>query len=253
MSDEKDAEYERDAAVTEDLERGLVALVFTHDPGRRKFRFLFAHESELRAMCWMNVGPDGSLYFNPRLTSKESLFLAEGIADGAGGLGDVEWNETKIADMADKHPKLSQHASGVVKRTDGRSHSVVIREVDAPTLLRQDDYAHPSRFQVIPHDQLRTTDIVVPMVGGGAYELDKRRPLTGRVFVAPLRDQNAQVSVVDDVTVDAQTTLVFPYMHLDRCRDLTYQFTFFNRPSGPWPEMTTSAIIDVDPRPESPA
>jgi hypothetical protein len=89
--------------------------------------------------------------------------------------------------LDDLNPKLSHHASGVVKGVDPRSSGVSPRSVTANTLFRQDDYAHPSRFAVIAEDNLRRTDVVVPTIDYTPFELDEEKPLTSRIMVAPLK------------------------------------------------------------------
>lgn len=225
---------------------GFVSLVLTEDVGRQQLRFLFSYRGELRAMSWMTVGSDGSLYLNPRLRAKRSPYSGSAVADGAGGFTDVDLREVAVAAVDDLNPKLSHHASGVVNRTDHRSRGVSPRSVTENTLFRQDDYAHPSRFNAIPVDKLRPTDIVVPTVGGGPFELDEDRPLTSRIMVAPLMGGDAQVAVIEDDNVDRQTCVVAPFLNLRDCQDILYQVHFFNAPPSPWPEVTTMAVLDVE-------
>ncbi len=229
----------------EQVNRRFAGLVLLEDVGRRKLRFLFMYNGQLRAMAWLAVGSDGSLYLNPRLKPHRGLISGSAIADGIGGFTDTDLREVPVESLAEPNPKLSHHASGVVVRADGRSTSLSPRSVTENTLFRQDDYGHPSRFEVIPPPDLRTTDVIVPSVGGVPFELDEGRPLTSRIMVAPLREGEAQVQLIDDVEVDAQTTIVAPFRNLVGCQDLTYQVTFFNGRPGPWPDITTMAVLDL--------
>ncbi len=227
-------------------ERGFVALILP-DPGRRTLRFLFSYQGELRALCWMNIGADGSLYLNHRFRGATSIFDGAGVADGTGGFSDVSWQEIPVADLDDPTPKISQHASGRTKRAEHRNWSVNVRNVDESVLVRQDEYAHPSRFQVIAPDALRSMDLIVPGQGGGRYEIRDDRPLTSRVYVAPLRERNAQVPLIEDPAADTQTAVIVPATNLRRCQDLTYQLQFFNRSVGtPWPEISTVAVLNTE-------
>ncbi len=230
----------------EDVTHRFVGLVLLEDVGRRALRFLFAYKGELRAMAWLTVGSDGSLYLNPRLKATRRLIRGSAVADGKGGFTDLDLNEVAIGSLNERNPKLSHHASGVVVRADGRSTGVSARTVTDNTLFRQDDYGHPSRFDVIEPAKLRATDIVVPTVGVAPFELDEGRPLTSRVMVAPLRGGEARVRMIDDEAVDRQTTIVAPFRNLHGCQDVTYQITFFNGARGPWPEITMIAVLDVE-------
>src|SRR5260370_28916980 len=116
--------------------------------------------------------------------------------------------------------------------------SVNVREVEEATLFRMQDYSHPSRFDVIPENEMRETDIIVPWFTGQPYELVDDRPLTSRVWVGRLRDGHAQVPVIEDID-DAhkgQTAIVVPAKGLQGCPDLPCQIPFFSR-TGKWPEM----------------
>jgi hypothetical protein len=231
-------------AYVEDATNNFVALVLPDDVGRRRLRFLFRYQGGLRAMAWMTVGSDGSLYLNPRLHSN-SVFLGSAVADGDGGFNELELEEIDLRDLDDPNPHLSHHASGVVKGADRRSSGVSPRSVTENTVFRQDDYAHPSRFAVIAEHALRATDVVVPTIGYAPFELDEERPLTSRIMVAQLTDGEAQVTRLDDAPVGAQTALVLPYTNLAGCQDLTYQITFFNGAAGQWPDLTTAAVLKV--------
>lgn len=69
-------------------DRRAVSVVLP-DPGRRKLRMIFRHDDGLRAMCWVTVGSDGSLYFNQLNDTGEKLTFVEAIADGKGGWTNV--------------------------------------------------------------------------------------------------------------------------------------------------------------------
>src|SRR6266508_4619413 len=105
-------------------------MVLLDDPRRRRLRFLFPYRGQLRALAWMTVGGDGSLYLNPRRQRDKPLVVGRGINDGAGGYLDLEWQEPQ-PDSAAK-PKVSYHASGVVKGGTHRSRSLNVRAIETP-------------------------------------------------------------------------------------------------------------------------
>jgi hypothetical protein len=227
-------------------ERNFVALVFANPP-KNRLRFLFVYQGRLHAICWMAIGSDGSLYLNPRTTSGEPMRHGVAIADGAGGFSESEWSDAEPAPADYENPKVSYHASGRTKGGARMSTSIRLREITGPTLVRQDDYQHPSRFEVITEDDLRATDIVVPGQGRAPYELQEDAPLTSRVFVAPLVGGNAQVTLIDDDpnAREGQTAIVVPATGLKDCQDLTYQVQFFNRRGAEWPDTSTIAVVDA--------
>jgi hypothetical protein len=193
-------------------------------------------------MCWIQVGADGSLYLNRRRKPSGPEIHAEGVVVDGHGASEITWAE--IERTAVRNPKVSHHASGVVTAGSSRSRSVSPREVQEATLFRQDDYTHPSRFDVIDPMRLRGTDIVVPRFDGKPYELLDGQRLTSRVWVAPLAGGHAQVPVIDDIDVakEGQTAIVVPVTGLRGCQDLTYQIQFFNQP-GKWAEMDWTATL----------
>jgi hypothetical protein len=93
-------------------ERRLVTLLLP-DPERRALRFLFRYGNDFRAMAWMQIGADGSLYLNPRRKAGGPAYHAEGVANGKGGAADLLWVEIEAVEI--QNPKVSHHASGLVK------------------------------------------------------------------------------------------------------------------------------------------
>jgi hypothetical protein len=222
-------------------ERRFVAVVFSDPPG--KLRMLFDYEGKLLVMCWLEIGNDGSLYLNPRQDGTDPPLHAQGVTDGIGGFATVESVELDEAKIQDR--KLSYHASGWVKGGSKMTQSVQLRDVVKSTLIRQDDYAHPSRFQVVERSAMRASDLIVPGQDGQPYRLEEGHPLTSRLFVAPLRGGDADVVVIEDDpdTKAGQTAVVLAAINLEDCQDLTYQIQFFNR-SGDWPDMSTIAFLN---------
>jgi hypothetical protein len=216
-------------------------LVFPEDPGRRKLRFLFGHENGFRVVAWLRVGADGSLYFNHRIVDGAQAMSGKRIADGLGGFTDLEVIQRALE--AGEDPKLSHHASGIVTRGPReRSRSVSLRGLSTPTLIRQEEFAPPGRFALIGKERIRKTDVVV-LTGSEPFALDPHHRLSGRVWVAPLLDGEAQI--VDPNDIADGTSVVVPYTNLDGCPDLTVQILFFNDPEDRgWPEHSLSAILD---------
>jgi hypothetical protein len=208
---------------------------------------IFRHGDTLRVMCWLTIGGDGSLYFDHSLKETERLTQVDAIADGAGGWSEAsEMRELLCRDVDEKNPKLSQHASGVVRRADHRSRSISFRDLGtSPVILRQDDYRHPSDYRTVEDGKLRIADIRVPSSGGSTYTLAEGRPLTSRLFVSRLQGGNANVTVVEEADVDAQTSIVLPATNLRGSDDLLFQLVFWNYPPRPWPSVATAGILDA--------
>lgn len=231
-------------------ERHLATLILP-DPERRALRFLFRYRNDFRVLVWMQIGADGSLYLNPRRKAEGPAYHAEGVTDDKGGIADLFWVELEAADI--QNPKVSHHASGLVKAGSSRSMSVSPCDVSEPTLFRMQDYAHPTRYDVMPEEQMRETDIIVPWYSGMPYELYDEKRLTSRVWIAPLRDGHAEVPYIDDIDEAAkgQTAIVVPARNLNDCQDLTYQVQFFTT-GGNWPEMDWITTLKLGDAPVAP-
>src|SRR5712692_618789 len=98
------------------------ALLVLPDPERRTLRFLFGYKGDFRAVCWLQVGADGSLYLNRRRKPSGPGIHAEGVTDGRGGFSEITWAEIDSVEV--QNPKVSHHASGIVTTGSGRSKSV---------------------------------------------------------------------------------------------------------------------------------
>lgn len=221
-----------------DPDHQLAVFVFD-DFVRKKIRLLFAHRGDIRAVVWMMVGSDGSLYLNPRTVRKGPVITGRGTADGFGGFTELEWQELERLEGQDS--KVSYHASGIVKGANLFVQSTEVRNLAESTLIRQDMYSNPERFAVVRASQFRKTDVLVQTWGGQPFEFDDNRPLACRVFAAPLKSGNAMVTVLDDVD-GHQTALLFPFKRLENCQDLTYELVFFQGVEGQWPKQTFQSI-----------
>ncbi|HYY88051.1 MAG TPA: hypothetical protein VFA49_04590, partial [Chloroflexota bacterium] len=119
-----------------------------------------------------------------------------GIADSLGGYTQLTWAEPILPRPGTS--KVSYHASGWVKGGTRMTRSLPVRHVQRPTLIRQDDYAHPLRFDIVQPNELKSTDVVIRGWDCEPYVVDDEHSLTSRVFVAPLESGNAQVMFIDD-------------------------------------------------------
>src|SRR5215469_9832608 len=96
-----------------------LATLLLPDPEPRVRRFLFLYANDFRAMAWMQIGADGSLYLNPRRKAGGPAYHAKGVADGKCAW---LWVEIESADV--QNPKVSHNASGLVKAASSRSITV---------------------------------------------------------------------------------------------------------------------------------
>lgn len=230
----------------------FAALIFP-DIKRNRVRFLFAHNAQLRAVVWMMVGSDGSLYLNDRPLSfqqPKTLYKSKGVADGNGSFSEMNVpHSTKWTDIKENERKISYHSSGWVKGYGDFNQSINLRNITERTLIQANQYTRPERYGVIKEDKLRSTDIVVPAWDKDVFELDDTKPLMCRVFVEPLKGDRAQIGILERPGAPNQSALIFPATNLlnDRdnkvVQDLTYHIHFFNEERGNNPGYTFTSFL----------
>jgi hypothetical protein len=231
-------------------DKHFTALVFP-DIKRDKVRFLFSYNNNLKAVAYMVIGNDGSLYLNPRLPTSEKFYKNKGIADGLGGFSTIGEDEIKdSSDIKKSEQKVSYHSSGRVKGFGDFEQSINLRTITERTLIQANQFTKPERYKTIEEPNLRTTDIIVPSWDGKVFELDSTKPLMCRVFVEPLKDASTQLDILERPNNPAQSALVFPATGLvDRegepIQDLIYHLHFFNEELGNGPDYTFTSFQRV--------
>jgi len=232
----------------------FAALIFP-DIKRDRVRFLFVHNTQLKAVAWMMIGSDGSLYLHDRPSSTQqpkTLYKSKGIADGHGSFStmNVPYSK-KWTDLKENERKISYHSSGWVKGYGDFNQSINLKSITGRTLIQANQYTRPERYDMIEEDALRNTDIVVPAWDKDVFELDDTKPLMCRVFVEPLRDGQAQIGILERPGTPSQSALIFPATNLFNKRDnkpvqdLTYHIHFFNEERGNNPDYTFTSFLGV--------
>lgn len=232
----------------------FVALIFP-DIKRDRVRFLFAHNTQLKAVAWMKIGSDGSLYLHDRPSPTQqpkTLYKSKGIADGNGSFSEMNVPYSKEWTSIEKDvQKISYHSSGLVKGYGDFNQSINLRSITERTLIQANQYTKPERYEVIEEYALRNTDIVVPVWDKDVFELDDTKPLMCRVFAEPLRKGQAQIGILERPGTPSQSALVFPATNLFNKRDnkpvqdLTYHIHFFNEERGNNPDYTFTSFLEA--------
>lgn len=230
----------------------FVALIFP-DIKRDRVRFLFAHNTQLKAVAWMMIGSDGSLYLNDRVLpvrQPKTLYKSMGIADGNGSFSEMNVPYSKKwTDLKENERKISYHSSGWVKGYGGFNQSVNLTNIAERTLIQANQYTRPERYEMINEDSLGNTDIIIPAWDKDVFELDNTKPLMCRVFVEPLRSGRAQIGVLERSGIPSQSALIFPATNLWNSRynhsvqDLAYHIHFFHEERGNNPDYTFTSFL----------
>jgi hypothetical protein len=220
----------------------FAALIFP-DIKRDRIRFLFAHNTQLKAVAWMMIAST---------QLPKTLYKSKGIADGNGSFSEMNVPYSKKwTDLKENERKISYHSSGWVKGYGNFNQSINLRNITKRELIKANQYTPPERYETIGENELKSTDIIVPEWDKAIFELDDTKPLMCRVFVEPLRGGRAQIGVLERPGVPNQSALIFPATNLLNSRDnkvvqdLTYHIHFFNEERGNNPDYTFTSFLKM--------
>lgn len=112
------------------------------------FRFCVEYETQIRALLWLSIRRDGSLYTGFGNASRESIkrFIGQRREDGTTSFS---WGEYEFV-AGPERPKMSFHSSGVILGSHGRSVGVNLRLLTQRTLLCTYLPSHPTEWRVVP-------------------------------------------------------------------------------------------------------
>lgn len=199
--------------------------LFTPSPGDR-LRLLVNYKGFWRGLLWVKVARDGSIYLAPRITNV--LSVKSGTKMPVDGSVTINYDEgDSVVDTETlRNPKVSFHASGLIRIGGERLLGPSLRSLDSDRMLCQILFEHPSKRK--PFEKLEKRDICLE------YPIDEERPLICGVFVAPSKGFNP--AVVENATHCAIAGLL--YQGLTDVPDLMLQLALWHGPLGDWPPET---------------
>ena len=116
-------------------------------PAGRRMRVCVEYGPSIRALLWLNVAKDGSLYtgYSTRGIGPSKELIPKQLPDGA---FEFEWEGERrlLTSMRDK---ISFHASGIILSDIGRSVGVNLRLLSQRTLLCSYLPKHPDDWRVV--------------------------------------------------------------------------------------------------------
>ena len=199
--------------------------LFTPDPGDR-IRLLISYAGSWRALLWLKVGKDGSIYLAPRIENVTQV--KRGGKEPEDGIVTIQYDEGEIVDDIEtlKNPKLSFHASGLIRAGSERLKGTSLRDLKEQILLCEILFEHPSKRE--PIDKIGDRDICME------YPVDEQMPLLGGLLVAP-RDRVSPATFEGAVHC---SVVGLNYTGLQDVQDLFVQFALWHGLVGEWPPMT---------------
>ena len=199
--------------------------LFDPDPGDR-IRLLINYEGFWRGLLWVKVGKDGSIYLAPRITNVISV--KQGDKEPVDGEVIVKYDEGEsvLDDETLQNPKVSFHASGLIRAGGKRLKGPPLRALTAQRMLCQVLFEHPANRE--PIAKIGKRDICL------SYPVDEERPLACGVLIAP--SSNFSPASFDSAAHCSIAGL--KYSGLDDVPDMMLQLVLWHGPTGPWPPET---------------
>lgn len=207
--------------------------LFDPDPGDR-IRLLVSYGGFWRALVWLNVAKDGSIYLGARIENVTEV--KRGGTETKDGIVTIRYDEGEPVDDVEalKHnPKLSFHASGLIREGSKSSKGTSLRDLKEQFVLCQILFEHPSKRE--PIDTIGNRDICMD------YPVDEQRPLLGGLLVAPL----GKHSPANFAGAFHCSSVGLTYTGLQDIQDLFVQFALWHGPEGNWPPMTYMTYVSL--------
>jgi hypothetical protein len=192
-------------------------------PGDHVRLVLRQEDGVLRPLFFITVHRRGDLYFGIDQGRGEVFTGTTEVEEGATSVSIRYEDAVPVQDP--KHDSYwSLHASGQTNLSDARRRKLAsLRDLDRQREVCGALFAHPARGCTI--EARRKGDVAFD------YRIDERRPLEGRLIVAPLDrwDPAGVPGAVD------QLNIVLQYRGLEETPDLVVQFVFSTGVEGEWP------------------
>lgn len=192
-----------------------------------RVRVLIVYKDQVKSICWLEVGKDGSIYISPR--KKEIKNVKKGTSQVINGAITVSYDEGEIIeDTSNLRTKTSFHASGIVNSIDSsRSVRKSLRDINKQEELCFFVFQHPNKFESLISAKKR--DVLVQ------FPISDEVPLLAYVFVSPL----SKTEIVEIPFSKNQYNIILEYKNLENCQDLSIQLVFITLDRGnEWPPYT---------------
>jgi len=206
----------------------IESAIFDPNPDDR-IRILVEHKGVWKALFWIKVSKDGSIYLSPRYTNPKILKTGKSVPND-NGLINIKYSEgVKIKDLSQANKaKMSFHASGIINFLNMRTKRNTLRNLAEQEQLCTMFFQYPGKFDTIPTENLKKRDICL------RYPIEEDYPIFMHVFVAP----TPKFQLVDMGVEKHQVNLVLQYNNIENIGDFTVQLSIFAPAKGEWPPYT---------------
>lgn len=155
-----------------ELPQGNVAVL----SAGRTIRICAEYRGKVRALLWLKIGRDGSLYtsFSARRTQPSFRLIPETLTDGS---SKFTWDRLELVEHDLKREKVSFHASGMIYARTGGSVGVSLRLLTQRTFLCTYFPRHPGFWPLVSAPKNR--DLVIHEL------LQDECPITVELYYQP--------------------------------------------------------------------
>ena len=178
----------------------------------------------MRAVLWVKVSKDGSVYLGPRKPGETTTKIGRSVAED--GRVTVKYKDgTPITDegtLAQK--KISFHASGAIHAAGQRSFRGTLRGISERQLLCHFLPQELSTFPVLK--KIEKYDICLD------YPVNPAYPVVCDVYVGPLTELYPPL---EKVSVPYQLSVILQYNDLTDIGGFFVQLIFYHLVKRPWP------------------
>jgi hypothetical protein len=188
---------------------------------RHTVRFAIAYGGVRRALLWLNVGDDGSIYLG--ITRPAGVAFVGSKALGEDGKVQLKYDEGKqvTAEELRRHRHFSLHPSGQDNAAGRTTFRDEWRTLRVPTQLCNNLLDEPIHYPALPNAPARAMDL--------HCHVDGSRPLSASLFVAPSPQVVGLSRTEEEIGVAFNVT-----EQLNGMRPLAVQLIIHTMPPGPW-------------------
>lgn len=206
----------------------IESAIYELNPGDR-IRILIEHNGSWKALFWIKVAKDGSIYLSPRITNPKTIKTGKSMSDDKGTIN-IKYSEgVELSDISQANKaKISFYASGVINSLSGRQIRRSLRNIQEQEQICSVFFQYPERFDAFSIEKFEKRDICL------RYPVEDDYPVFMHIFIAP----TSKLQLVNMGTDRHQVNLVLQYNNIDSIGDVTVQLSLFTPSKGPWPPYT---------------
>ena len=208
---------------------GTIETAFFEPNPNDRVRILLEYKGAWKALFWIKLAKDGSVYLGPRITNPKTIKSGKSVSDSKGNIRINYSDGQEIRDFSKANKtKISFHASGVINSFKERQIRSSLRDIQKQEQLCSVFFQHPERFDTISVENLQKRDICLK------YPIEENYPIFMHIFIVPI----CNFKIADMGTDIHQVNLVLQYRDISPIGEIAVQLSLFAPSKGSWPPYT---------------